>query len=179
MQQAESNGNRPLASLRKAIRNFLLPSWKPGYLVRILVVGVAAYLFFGKLCLPMRIDGKSMEPTYSDGAFLFCRRPVFRSGRDFKRGDVVVIRLAGTRVMMLKRIVALEGDTVAFANGRLHVNGQALDEPYVRYSCDWELAPRTVEPGNVYVVGDNRGVPIDAHHFGQTPSARIVGVPLW
>jgi signal peptidase I len=81
--------------------------------------------------------------------------------------------------MLLKRIVALEGEELEFRGGILHVNGEAIDEPYVRYKSDWNLPPRKVERGNVYVVGDNRGVPMDHHYLGQTPRGRIIGGPLW
>jgi signal peptidase I len=80
---------------------------------------------------------------------------------------------------MLKRIVAFEGETVEFKNGFLFINGQKIDEPYVTDRKDWNLAQRTVKKDHVYVVGDNRNVPMQTHHFGQTPINRITGVPLW
>jgi len=81
--------------------------------------------------------------------------------------------------MLLKRIVALEGEQVAFRNGRLMVEGKELEEPYVRLPCNWNLSPRQVDKGCLYVVGDNRSLPMETHYFGQTPVKRIVGVPLW
>jgi signal peptidase I len=68
---------------------------------------------------------------------------------------------------------------VAFRNGDLFVDGRKVAEPWVAQKSDWNLASRTVKPGHVYVVGDNRSVPIENHQFGQTPTNRIVGVPLW
>jgi signal peptidase I len=81
--------------------------------------------------------------------------------------------------MLLKRIIALEGERIEFRDGKLLVDGNKIDEPYVRYPCDWNLPPRQVEQGSVYVVGDNRNMPIEDHLFGQTSINRIVGVPLW
>ncbi|MGZ3604221.1 MAG: S26 family signal peptidase, partial [Thermodesulfobacteriota bacterium] len=86
---------------------------------------------------------------------------------------------AGSRVMLLKRVVASEGEQVEFREGRLLVDGKELEEPYVRYPCGWNLSPRRVEKDCVYVVGDNRNMPIENHHFGQTSKSRIIGVPLW
>jgi signal peptidase I len=82
-------------------------------------------------------------------------------------------------VMLLKRIVAVGGETVEFRDGRLFVNGEEIDEPYVRYPCDWNLLPRLVKGDCVYIVGDNRKMPMRAHVFGQTSIKRIVGAPLW
>lgn len=92
---------------------------------------------------------------------------------------MVAVRFAGNRVMLLKRIVALEGEQVEFRNGRLFVNGQLIDEPYVVYPCDWNLQPRHVEKDSVYVVGDNRNMPMERHYFGQAAIRRVIGVPLW
>ncbi len=119
-----------------------------------------------------------MRPTYTSGSMNLCFTPRYLFDAP-ARGDVVTIRMAGNRVMLLKRIVALEDDLVEFENGRLIVNGEKISEPYAAGPCDWGLPPRRVKSAHVYVVGDNRRVPMERHHFGQTPTSRIVGVPLW
>jgi signal peptidase I len=92
---------------------------------------------------------------------------------------VVTVRFAGSKVMLLKRVIALEGERVEFRHGKLFVDKKEMDEPYVRYPCSWNLPPRQVEKDCVYVVGDNRSMPIENHVFGQASMKRIVGVPLW
>ncbi|MCF6186513.1 MAG: signal peptidase I [Desulfobulbaceae bacterium] len=143
-------------------------------LLRIFCISLGAYFFFSYVLLPLRIEGRSMEPTYADGGFSFCRRLQYLFSEP-KRGDVVAIRFAGRQVVLLKRVVALTGDTVEFQNGVLLVNNQRVSEPYVRYNSNWNLPPRQVAPGKVYVVGDNRGVPMEQHHFGQVSTQRILG----
>ena len=81
--------------------------------------------------------------------------------------------------MLLKRVVAREGEQVEFRDGKLFVDGKEIEEPYVRYPCNWNLSPREVEQDGIYVVGDNRNMPIENHHFGQASKKRIIGVPLW
>ena len=90
-----------------------------------------------------------------------------------------MIRFAGNKAMLLKRVVALEGERVEFRHGKLFVDEKEIDEPYIRYLCVWELPPRKVEKDCVYVVGDNRDMPIEDHLFGQASMKRMVGVPLW
>ena len=119
-----------------------------------------------------------MEPTYRNGRFNFCWRLSYLFS-DPERYDVVIVRLAGEKVVLLKRIVALGGEIISFRHGKLIVNGEELAEPYISYSYDWNLEPRQVEEEAVYVVGDNRLVPMEAHYFGQTSVKRIVGRPLW
>jgi len=113
-----------------------------------------------------------------NGGFNFCFKLRYMLSH-VERHDVVAIRLAGEKVILLKRVVALEGDIVEFRDGTLFVNEEKADETYVRYPSNWNLSPREVDKDHVYVVGDNRSVPIDVHQFGQTPIERIIGGPLW
>jgi signal peptidase I len=165
-------------AVNKKIRQFFFPSVTPKFLIRVLFVTLSAYLFFNYICIPLHIKGYSMEPTYHDGGINFCWRLRYLFSKP-KRYDVIVIRFAGNRVMLLKRVVALEGEQIEFRNGKLFVDGKQMDEPYVRYPCDWNLLPRQVEKDCIYVVGDNRNMPIENHHFGQVTLKRVVGVPLW
>ena len=153
--------------------NYLRKYWP-----RIALTALSAYLFFKYVCIPLQIHGASMAPTYAERGFNFCWRPSYLFAKP-QRGDVVAVRLAGPQVMYLKRIVAFEGETGEFKAGKLLVDGLVLDEPYVKKPCDWNLPQRTVAPGKIYVIGDNRSVPMDSHVFGQTDRARIMGKLLW
>ena len=160
------------------LKAFLFPSPTPGFFLRLFSVAALAYLFFGFVATPFAIRGKSMEPTYRDRGFNFIWKPKYWLNGP-RRGDVVAVRLAGARVVYLKRVVALPGDRVEFQDGTLFVNGRPVKEPYVEGPCNWNLPPREVEPGQVYLVGDNRNMPMEQHDFGQTSERRIVGAPLW
>ncbi len=115
-----------------------------------------------------------MEPTYHDGSFAFCWSLSYLFS-DVKRFDVVTVRFSGKKVMLLKRVIALAGDTVEFRDGILYVNDKEIQEDYVKFRNPWNLQPRTVKPGHVYVLGDNRGTPMARHRFGQVQSRRIIG----
>ncbi len=156
------------------IRRFLFPSFNRRYVIRLLFLGVSCYLVFGYLLIPLRIQGQSMEPAYTNGSFAFCWRLQYLFSSPHY-SDVVTVRFAGRRVMLLKRIIALPGDTVAFRKGILYRNGEAIEEPYVQHRSPWNLAPRKIEPDHVYVVGDNRGTVMARHRFGQVAMDRIVG----
>ena len=160
------------------IRSFFFPRLTAAFLLRVLIVVAVAFLTFRFVLRPMWIRGKSMEPTYQDGSFVFCfcLYPLFREP---EVGDVVAIRMAGPDIMLLKRVLALEDDTVAFVDGTLYVNGEVRREPYVVYRSGWNKDPVRVKDGYVYVVGDNRALPPYRHRHGQASVDRIVGVPLW
>lgn len=164
--------------MKSNLKPFFFPKITRQYLLRILFVAIFAFIIFSIIFLPIRIKGHSMAPTYMNGDFNFCFKLRYIFSKP-ERYDVVAIRLAGEKVILLKRVVALEGDVVEFKNGTLFVNEKKIDEIYVRYPSDWNLSPRKVDKGHVYVVGDNRNVPIDVHQFGQTSIGRIIGAPLW
>lgn len=119
-----------------------------------------------------------MTPTYKDGQINICWRLKYLFSEPV-RHDVVVVRYAGKGVMLLKRVVALGGEEIEIQDGRLIVDGRRIKEPYIRYSYDWNLPPRRVDEGNIYLVGDNRRVPMASHDFGQTSISRVMGAPLW
>ena len=160
------------------LKSFIFPEINLAFLFRAGLVAAVAFVCFTWILIPFRIHGHSMAPTYQDGDFNFCNRMQYLFSSP-SRHDVVTIRYAGNRVMLLKRILAFEGETVEFRKGQLYVDDNPVAEAYVTATLDWDLEPRIVAPGNVYVVGDNRQVPMHHHDFGQTPVKRIVGSPLW
>jgi signal peptidase I len=160
------------------LQKFLFPDINLKLMIRVGLVALVAISCFTWILIPFRINGYSMEPTYQNGSFNFCNRLHYLFSSP-SHSDVVAIRYSGTRVMLLKRILAVGGETLEFRNGQLFVDGKPVPEPYVVNPYDWDLEPRTVNPDHVYVVGDNRQVPMLNHDFGQTPIKRIAGAPLW
>ncbi|MEA4861951.1 MAG: signal peptidase I [Victivallaceae bacterium] len=158
-------------------RRFLVPKFTMAYMVRLLIVAVAAVLVFTFVCRPYIIDGSSMKPTYPDSGFMLSNEMVFWF-RDPKIGEVVIAR-ANKDTSYLKRVVGTAGDRIQWRAGVLYRNGEPVSEPYVNYPCDWNTEEIVVQPGHTYVVGDNRSMPQSAHRHGQVINRRITGVPLW
>ncbi len=165
-------------SMPDRVKRFILPEFTLRYALRVVLLALAAILIFHYVAAPFRIRGASMAPTYPSRGFTFgCRQPWLLS--EPERGDVVIIRFAGNQVALLKRIVALPGEKVEFRDGKLYVNNSPVAEPYVKKECDWDLAPRTIDPEHYYVVGDNRSGRLQNHRFGQVHRDRIIGQPIW
>ncbi|HEX6498940.1 MAG TPA: signal peptidase I [Micromonosporaceae bacterium] len=103
-------------------------------------------------------------------------------------GDLVGISQPGEKDF-IKRVIGLPGDTVACCdvNGHVTVNGYPLDEPYVtddspldappdpRQCRSRRFGPVTVEPGQMFVMGDHRLVSQDSRCQGQVPIDNIIG----
>jgi signal peptidase I len=150
-------------------------------LIRMVVLAAVCVVVFKYILLPVRVTGISMEPTYHDHSVNLINSLAYLR-HEPQRGDVVGIRLtpggegsSTPRVMYLKRIVGLPGETIAFINGRVIVEGTALDERYEKWRCDWNCPPVTLGPTEYFVVGDNRTMPRRDHVFGRVQRSRIVG----
>ncbi len=115
-----------------------------------------------------------MLPTYRDHGVNLVNCLAYVSHGP-QRGDVVAIRTTGLTYMYLKRIIALPGETIAFHHGHAYINDRQLDEPYVKFSCDWEIPARTLGPNEYYFVGDNRSMMAAEHTKGVGDRSRIVG----
>jgi signal peptidase I len=146
-------------------------------LTRIILLVIGCFLAWKYVALPIRVEGVSMLPTYKERDINIINRLAYRFGLP-QRGDVVAIRMAGEHVMLLKRVVGLPGETVAFRRGRLLVNGQAVPEPYVKLPCYWNIPPQMIGPDEYFVVGDNRSMHESDHTKGRADRSRIVGKAL-
>lgn len=175
-EQSQTQGQKQ-EQQRSLLARFLFPNLNTFFLVRLAILALAAWFFFSKICIPARVDGDSMLPTYETGDFLFCWTPAFKNEPP-QQGDVVMIAYSGHKVMLLKRVVAVAGDTVQFINGKLHVNDAIIEEPWTSGKCNWNSKPVTVEQGCVFVVGDNRSMPMAEHKHGMVELANIVGKPV-
>lgn len=157
-------------------KRYVMPEWNRAFVIRLLLLLLFSVVVFS-VFRPCVISGNSMEPAWKDGSFtlVFRWRYLFDAPQ---RGDVVAIRYFGKR-FLLKRVLALPGDTVEFRNGLLLVNGEIQDEPYVVNTCEWNCGPVTVREGHCFVAGDNRDQDILEHISGVVPLDRISGGPLF
>lgn len=145
-------------------------------LIRIAVLVAVVFLLREFVLLPIRIVGPSMMPTYQERGINFVNRLAYLRSEP-KRGDVVAIRYAGEHRMLMKRILALPGETIEFRNGQVFIDGKLLPEPYLAndYPSTWTIPPQQMGPDRYYVVGDNRTMPEVQHVKGAAARERIVG----
>jgi signal peptidase I len=110
----------------------------------------------------VRVSGGSMAPTLRSSDLLVTR-PVGRAGLRVGRGDVVVLRHGGVR--MVKRVVALPGDVVELEAGRLFVDGASVDgRPRVRGAA---VATWRVPAATCFVAGDDAAVSDDSRVWDE------------
>ncbi len=118
----------------------------------------------------VRVSGQSMAPTLRPADLLLTSRgrrgwPGARGwgARSVRRGDVVVLRRGGVR--MVKRVVALAGDLVELEAGRLFVGGRSVD--WRARVAGAQVQAWRVPPGHVFVAGDNAAASDDSRVWAE------------
>lgn len=124
------------------------------------------------------VKGGSMEPTLEEGDLVLYTRIM----PHYKRGDIVSVRIPSGEYYV-KRIMAMSGDTVELKDGKVYVNEELVEEPYIDGdtlpSSDGIVRyPYTLQEGQVFVMGDNRAVSMDSRSFGAVGVRQIKG-KIW
>lgn len=139
---------------------------------------------------PRYIPSLSMYPTFDIGDQLAVEK-VSKRIRPMERKEVVVFNPPATfrdimdvnygvnskksKEALIKRIVAVEGDTVKVTGGKLYINGEKQDEPFTAEDAAYEFGPVQVPTGDVLVLGDNRNHSLDGHIWGFLPTENVIG----
>lgn len=141
------------------------------------VIAIAILLTF--FCRPFGVQGSSMEPTLGSGDKIILSNFFYHP----QRGDIVVSAQPNALAeKIIKRVVAVGGDTVNidFAQGVVYVNGEALEEPYVKSATTHRedfVGPLTIPKGKVFLLGDNRDNSTDSRSniIGLVDERYLVG----
>ncbi len=125
---------------------------------------------------PLRVTSQSMSPTLDSGDQVLVDKLTGR-WRAPAVGDVVVFRDPVGDALVVKRVVALAGQTVGLEDGELVVDGAVRHEPQVDVSRidSTYFGPVPVPRGAVFVLGDNRAESIDSRTYGPIPVDDLVG----
>lgn len=164
---------------------FASPEGKEDVKTYILSLGIALILRL-LIIEPRYIPSLSMYPTFEVGDQLAVEK-VTKRVRPFSRREVVVFNPPETfrnlvgdsnrkaKEALIKRIVAVEGDTVVVKGGKLFVNGDEQDEPFKAEDAEYDFGPVLVPPGEVLCLGDNRNHSLDGHIWGFLPVENVIG----
>ncbi len=146
------------------------------------------------------IPSESMKPTLEINDRVLVNKLSYHL-HDVNRGDIVVFEKPDGDTNdqikdLIKRVIALPGETVVFDQNKVYINGKLLNEPYLPagtisqpgpglasypYKCTTD-DPCKIPEGTVWVMGDNRTNSKDSRYLGPIPQDKIVGrafVTVW
>jgi signal peptidase I len=189
----------------------------PEAFARLLLLLVVALFLLTFVLQPYLIPSESMERTLLVGDFLLVNKQVYAPAdsvsrlfmpyREIARGDIVVFHHP-QHPYVVKRVVGLPGDHLRINDGRVTVNGAALDEPYAAFEPAarnpfrddfpaliytdpnvepvwWRRMRSLVRNGELvvpqdeyFVLGDNRNHSDDSRFWGFVQREQIVARPL-
>lgn len=148
----------------------LLEDWGK-VILRAAIILVVLFYF----CWPTRLDGASMEPNFYDGDLVCVSRMMAMTGR-YEKGDTVTFEYyaEGERHTLLKRVIALEGDSIVISPEGVFINDERIEEAYTNQPTNG-LVNMVVPADCIFVMGDNREISFDSRHFGVVSAKDIQG----
>jgi len=133
----------------------------------LLTIFAAVVLIFYVLYSPLRVEGESMAPGLRNGDRILMTKDYDEA----RRGDVVIFTERDSNEGIIKRIAALQGDTVEIRDDLAIVNGVPEDEEgIIRVpKLGMSREEMTVPADSAYVLGDNRPISLDSRMTGPMP----------
>jgi len=172
-------------------------------IIEAVVLAAVVFMLLQVTVRNFKVDGSSMDPTLEDGQYLLVNRLVYLrveldrlakivpfwtadegSSRHAihapKRGEVIVFEFPDSnpnnpKKDFVKRVVGLPGETMRMFDGKVFVNEEVLDEPYLSQKDHSNASEVTLGEGEYYVLGDNRTHSNDSRSWGAVPEANIRG----
>ena len=172
--------------------------------VLVVIAFVVALLIKTFLLQAFYIPSASMEPTLVEGDRVLVEKvsdwwgeptrgqvvvfekefaPAIVGGEDDPFWEDIVSALKGLFGFptggtqdFIKRVMAVGGDTIEGREGRVFVNGEVVEEPYLSDGTETSpFGPIDVPKDMIFVMGDNRGNSDDSRAFGPIPVDEVVG----
>lgn len=170
-----------LQNNRSKVWSVIFELIKMGGLALITIMVIRYFLF-----KPFYVKGESMEPNFHDHEYLIIDELSYRLREPF-RGDVIVFHYPNDpKEFFLKRIIALPGERVKVADGKVtvyndaHPEGVEIKEVYLPEDLE-TMGDQAVTLGSdeYFVMGDNRPNSFDSRRFGPIHKSLIVGRALF
>jgi len=126
------------------------------WVVSIIIAIVLAFFIRYFIVELYMVEGPSMRPTLVNGERLVVNKFIYRLKQP-EKGDIVVFRYPRDPSRdFIKRVIGVAGDTIEVKDGKVFLNGQLLNEPYILERTRGSYSAATIPDGHIFVMGDNR-----------------------
>lgn len=123
----------------------------------------------------MVIQGPSMQPSLHYDERVLIDKVTYRFLHGPRRGDIVVVDVPDEEIPLIKRVVALPGETVEVRNGQVLIDDRPLEESWPTQVGGPSYGPELVPPLHVFALGDNRANSRDSRTVGPFAIDQIIG----
>jgi signal peptidase I len=146
-----------------------------------LVIAVLVAFIILQFIKPTIVKESSMEPTLWENNYIILSKQAYTFDEP-ERGDIVVFHTDlktddGKEKLLIKRVIGLPGETLSIVDGNVYIDGELLDEPYIKNTTTGYIESLTIPEGQIFVMGDNREVSKDSRSedVGCVDIDKIVG----
>jgi len=150
--------------------------------IKIVIIFAVVYFVQQNIVGTCRVSGQSMYPTLNNenenkSLDRVIVERISNYTRDYFRGEVVLIKSHDSKDnIYIKRIIGLSNEEIEIKNGKVYINGEELEEPYLPAGTKTypDLKIKIPEE-SVFVLGDNRYNSADSRILGTIQHKDVVG----
>lgn len=154
-------------------------------LVMIAIAFALAQFVKSYVVQPFVIPSGSMIPTIQLDNRVLAEKLTYRFSRGPRYGEIAVFKNpSGYPPILIKRVVATEGQVLDLREGKVYIDEEELSEPYVHGLPSLPESPSiqypfTIPDDHVWMMGDNRTNSGDSREFGPVPVEKVMGRAFW
>ena len=142
-----------------------LKDYLPYIIIIILVLLIRTYVV-----VPIKVNGKSMYPTLEPNTLMLLDKISVK--KEINRWDIVVVKEDSKYI--IKRVIALPGESVAYIDGKLYINKKETEDKYA-LSKTVDFDEIYLKDNEYFVMGDNRYISADSRLIGPVTKDEIIG----
>jgi signal peptidase I len=140
-----------------------------------ILVGLAVFALFHVTVGSFKVYGSSMLPGIEQGDYIIVSKVTYFFNEPH-RGNIIIFHSPkDPNTDLIKRIIAVPGDTVEIRGDKVFVNDTPLVEPYTLEPPHYFMPPEEIPAGHYFVLGDNRNNSTDSHRGWTVPRENIIG----
>lgn len=152
-------------------------------IIRIIALAIAAFALIFIFCLTLRstgfftiVLGSSMDPTLHSGQIMTGLPVHWNPMQQVNHGDIVTLSTHSGKTI-IKRVIALPGDTLEIRDCQVYLNDAPLQEDYIAEPMRTrDLGTITLGEDEYFVLGDNRNISADSRYYGLFSRSDIISV---
>lgn len=144
---------------------------KVGKIIGAVAAAVIAVIVFRGFFDIAYVSGESMEPVFYEGDILLLKK-----WGSPEKGDIVTADVEGLDHIVVKRVLAAEGDYITWRDGEIFLNGERVAESADGMQKRNGGQESILSPGQYFLIGENQEVSQDSRAFGCIEKSAVRGI---